>query len=269
MDEPIRLYDTDAAGSEGWPDVERQFLSELWETEVVTNVAVPTLVPVRPSGEADGSAVVVAPGGGFFALSIESEGFAVAARLADSGITSFVLKYRLVPGGHDPVAELSERMMAGDATVFDDMAAASVLAGADGEEAVRVVRAGAAGFGVDPDRVGCMGFSAGGNVAMRTVYSSDPAARPNFVAPIYPTNRGIELADPPEGSGPMFLAVATDDELGLAPDSLALYERWRTAHLPVELHAYARGGHGFGMRVRNVPSDTWIDRYLDWHQSML
>ncbi len=62
----------------------------------------------------------------------------------------------------------------------------------------------------------------------------------------------------------MFVAAATDDELGLAADSITLYETWRAGHLPVELHMYARGGHGFGMRIRGLPSDTWIDRFLDW-----
>jgi len=62
----------------------------------------------------------------------------------------------------------------------------------------------------------------------------------------------------------MFLVVASDDELGLTSDSIGLYERWRAAKLPVELHAYARGGHGFGMRTQHLPSDTWMDRFLDW-----
>ena len=87
-------------------NVERRYLSEVWNTEVIANVVVPALVPVRPTGEANGTAVVIAPGGGFFALSIESEGFGVAERLTAAGITAFVLQYRLVPGGHDPVAEL-------------------------------------------------------------------------------------------------------------------------------------------------------------------
>ncbi len=264
MDEPIRLYDGTAPGSASWTQVEREYYSELWATEVVTNVVVPTLVPVRPTGESNGMAVVVAPGGGFHALSITSEGFGVAERLAAEGITAFVLKYRLVPGGHDPVSELSEKALAGDSSVYDDMAAIAPLAGADGEAAMRLVRARAAEFGIDPRRVGFMGFSAGGNVAVRVAYSSDPAARPDFVAPIYATTRGIELGDPPVGSGPMFLVVATDDALGLTADSIALYEQWRAAKLPVELHAYARGGHGFGMRTQNLPSDTWIDRCLDW-----
>ena len=262
--DPIRLYDGPAPGSEGWTDVERRYWSRLWATEVVANVVVPTLTPVRPVGAATRTAVVVAPGGGFHALSIDSEGFEVADRLARAGITAFVLQYRTVPGGDDPVAELVDKVMGGGTRMYDDMAAVAPLAAADGETAVRLVRSRAAEFGIDPNRLGFIGFSAGGNVAVRVAYSSDPAARPNFVAPIYAATRGLELGEPPEGSGPMFLAVATDDELGLTSDSIALYERWRAAKLPVELHAYARGGHGFGMRVQELPSDSWIDRLLDW-----
>lgn len=267
MDEPIRLYDGAAPGSESWTHDEREYYSELWATDVVANVVVPTLVPVRPVGEPNGTAVVVAPGGGFHALSITSEGFDVAERLAAEGITAFVLKYRLVPGGHDPVADLNEKALAGDTSVYADMTAVAPLAGADGEVAMRLVRARADQFDIDPNRVGFMGFSAGGNVAVRVAFSSDPAALPNFVAPIYATTRGIDLGDPPAGSGPMFVVVATDDALGLTTDSIGLYERWRAAKLPVELHAYARGGHGFGMRTQHLPSDSWIDRFLDWTTS--
>jgi len=269
MDEPIRLYEGDAPGSEGWSDRERRYFSELWTTEVVTNVVVPTLVPVRPTAPPNGKAVIVAPGGAFHALSIDSEGFGVAERLAADGITTFVLKYRLVRGGDDPVAELNDKMVTGDVSFLDDMATAAALAGGDGEAAVRAVRERADEFGVDPDRVGFMGFSAGGNVALRAVYSRDAASRPNWIAPIYALNLGVDLDDLPDDSGspflvPMFLVVATDDTLGLATDSVALYQRWRLARLPVELHAYARGGHGFGVRTQDLPSDTWIDRFLDW-----
>lgn len=259
------MYDGPAPGSEAWSNVERQYLSEFWATEVVTNVAVPTLTPVVPAGEVTGAAVVVAPGGGFHALSINSEGFDVAERLAAAGITAFVLKYRLVPGGDDPVAEMVEKATAGGSRVRDDMNAVAPLAAADGEAAMRLVRAGADEYGIDARRVGFLGFSAGGNVAVRVAYSSDPGVRPDFVAPIYASTRGIEIGEPPGGSGPMFLVVATDDQLGLTTDSIALYERWRAAGLPVELHAYAQGGHGFGMRLQQLPSDSWIDRFLEWH----
>jgi acetyl esterase/lipase len=265
---PIRLYDGDAPGSESRGHTERQFFSEIFGTEAVVNVVVPMLVPVLPDADANGTAVIVAPGGGFHGLSINSEGFDVAARLASVGFTAFVLKYRLVPGGDDPIAEMVDKAMAGGSVLSDAMEAIAPLAGADGEAAVRLVRERAGEFGVEPDRVGFVGFSAGGNVALRAALSPDPAARPNFVAPIYATARGIELGEPPEDSGPMFLVVATDDELGLTDDSVKLYEQWRSAKLPVELHAYARGGHGFGMRVQHLPSDTWIDRFLDWCASL-
>jgi acetyl esterase/lipase len=267
---PIDLYDGPAPGSEGWSGVEREYFSELWGTEVDVNVSVPRLVPVAPTGtgHGDGRAVIVAPGGGFHALSIVSEGYAVADRLAAVGFTVFVLKYRLVQGGDDTVAELVDKMSADLNGVLDDMVAVAPLSGADGEEAVRLVRRRADEFSVDASKVGVMGFSAGGNVAVRTAFSPDPSARPDFVAAIYPTIRGVDVSDPPSGSGPLFLAVATDDTLGLTADSIELYQRWRAARLSVELHAYASGGHGFGMREQGLPSDTWIDRFLDWHAAL-
>lgn len=263
-DDEIALYGGPAPGSEHWTHRARRYRSELWDTEVVGNVAVPTITPVRASVASTGVGAIVAPGGAFHALSIDSEGFAVAERLAAAGITAFVLQYRTVPSGDDPVADLVATMASGDHGWLDDVATVAPLAGADGEAAVRAVRVHSDRFDVDPHRVGIVGFSAGGNVAMRTVYADDPAARPDWVAPIYATTAGIDLTDPPAGTGPMFLAVATDDTLGLARDSIALYERWRAAGLPVELHAYAHGGHGFGMRRQGLATDTWIDRLLDW-----
>ena len=88
--------------------------------------------------------------------------------------------------------------------------------------------------------------------------------RPDFIAPVY---AGVgELADrpAPDGPMPMFLVAATNDQLGLARDSIALYEKWRGAGKSVELHMYAKGGHGFGMREQGLPSDTWIERFGDW-----
>ena len=180
----------------------------------------------------------------------------------------FILKYRLVQGGEDTVAELVETSTTDLHRALDAMAAVAPLAGADGEAAVRLVRRRADEFSIDASKVGVVGFSAGGNVAVRTAWSPDPAARPDLVAAVYATTRGLELGDPPPGSGPLFLAVATDDPLGLTDDSIELYQRWRAAKLPVELHAYARGGHGFGMRVQHLPSDTWIDRFLAWHAAL-
>jgi acetyl esterase/lipase len=259
--DPIRLYDGPAPGSEHWTHQERRSFSDIFQTEVVTNVVVPTLTPVLPAAPGR-TAVVVAPGGGFHALSIESEGFEVARWLAERGVAAFVLAYRLVPGGADPVAELVDKLVAG--TVDDDMSAIAPLAAADGEAAMRLVRARAPQWGIEADRVGMVGFSAGGNVAVRVAFSADPGARPSFVAPIYAAVRGLEHPSPPPGTGPAFIVAATDDQLGLAGDSIALYERWRAAGLSAELHLYARGGHGFGMRRQGLPSDTWIERFDEW-----
>jgi acetyl esterase/lipase len=261
----IELYDGPAPGSEDWTQPELRYSNGTIDTETVANVSSPTITPVLPAeGTGNGAAVIVAPGGGYHTLSIQSEGFMVAERLAAHGIAAFVLTYRLVQCADDPSAEMARKATGNFEALFADMNRVAPLAAADAESAVRLVRARADRFGVDPARVGFMGFSAGGNVTVRVALTDDPAARPDFVAPIYATLTGVELDTAPEGSGPMFVVAATNDELGLARDSLALYDAWRRARLPVELHLYASGGHGFGMRTQHLPSDTWIDRFLDW-----
>ena len=261
----IELYDGPAPGSEDWTHREQRYFSEALDIEVVTNVVVPTLTPLLPSpNTGNGAAVVIAPGGAFHLLSIGSEGFEVAERLARHGIAAFVLAYRLVPCEGEALAELTRKGADDPEALLADMHRIAALAAADGETAVRLVRSRADDVGIDPGRVGFMGFSAGGNVAVRVALADDPAARPDFLAPIYASLRGVDVGRPPAGSGPLFLVAATDDELGLAGDSITLYETWRDARLPAELHMYARGGHGFGMRTQHLPSDTWLDRFLDW-----
>ena len=261
----IELYDGPAPGSEDWTHDEQRYFSDVLDTEVITNVVAPTVTPVLPSaGTGNGAAVIIAPGGGYHVLSMQSEGFEVAERLAGHGIAAFVLTYRLVPCDGDAVAEMTRKVSGDLEAMFADMNRIAPLAAADAEAAVRLVRSRADDFGVDPTRVGFMGFSAGGNVTVRVAHTGDPAARPDFLAPVYATLSGVDLGAAPDGSGPMFLVAATDDELGLARDSIALYEAWRRARLPVEVHMYAHGGHGFGMRTQHLPSDTWIDRFLDW-----
>lgn len=261
--DPVRLYDGPAPGSEGWTHERRAYFSSVFDTDVVTNVVHPTLTPVLPD-QSTGTGVVIAPGGGYHALSIDSEGFDVARWLAERGVAAFVLEYRVVPCGEDAVAEFGQKMATDPDLVERDIAHVAPLAAADGEAAVRLVRERSHEWGVDPARVGFMGFSAGGNVALRVARTSDPAARPDFLAPIYATARGIGLDEPPAGSGPLFVVAATDDQLGLAADAVRIYECWRTAGLPAELHMYASGGHGFGMRTQHLPSDTWIDRFGEW-----
>ena len=264
---PIRLYDGVAPGSEGWTQQERSFFSDAFGTEAVTNVVVPTLTPVLPD-TCCGTAVVVAPGGGYHASSINSEGFHVAEWLGERGVAAFVLAYRLLPTGEDGTVEMFRKLATDPIAARVEMEAVAPLAVADGETAMRLVRARADEFGIDPERVGLMGFSAGGNVAMRVAFTDDAAARPDFVAPIYAAVRGYDLATLPPGSGPLFAVAASDDELGLAPDSVKIYEAWRAAGLPAELHMYVAGGHGFGMKSQGVPSDTWIERFGDWMRAL-
>ncbi len=241
---------------------ENEYFSEIFGTEVVTNVSTPTLTPFLPDpARANGLGVVIAPGGGFHALSINSEGNHVAEWLNKKGIAAFVLRYRLVPGGEDVVAEMVAKPQKQS---MQDMAQVAPLAGADGLAAMRLVRSRAEEFGVDPERVGFMGFSAGGGVTLHVAHHYEADSRPAFVAPIYAALRWLQDVPLPDDPPPAFVLAATDDQLGLAPDSVAIYQKWLEAGTTPELHMYARGGHGFGMRKRNVPSDAWIERFGEW-----
>jgi acetyl esterase/lipase len=262
-EEPISLYDGPAPGSEAWDHAERAYFSEIFNTEVVTNVVVPTITPFLPEN-GNGAAVVIAPGGGFHALSINSEGNDAAAWLNDRGIAAFVLRYRLVPSGEDAVAEMVRKA---PEQARADMAAVRPLAGADGLAAMRLVRARAGEFGVDPDRVGFMGFSAGGAVTMWVALNYDEASRPAFVAPVYAGAGTGEDQAVPADAPPAFILAATDDPLGLAKDSVEIYKRWIAAGKSAELHLYAQGGHGFGMRTQNLPSDRWIELFGTWFKA--
>jgi len=158
----IRLYDGPAPGSEDWKQTEQENRTNLWNTRVVFNVVNPTLTVFQPeAGKANGTAVVICPGGAFFALSIDSQGFEVARWLNTKGVTCFVLKYRLVEcKTDDPTSEANNR------GPLDEVVAPIVkLALVDGNAAIGYVRKHAAEFGVKPDRIGIIGFSTGGTLA--------------------------------------------------------------------------------------------------------
>ena len=130
--------------------------------------------------------------------------------------------------------------------------------------AVAYVRQHASDWGISPDRVGIIGFSAGGFIAAQVAVEYAPEGRPAFAAVIY--GGLMKDAQAPTDAPPLFIAAATDDGLELAPQSIALYQKWTNAHKSAELHMYAKGGHGFGMRQQNIPTDHWIDRFADWLQ---
>jgi acetyl esterase/lipase len=230
---------------------------------VVTNVTKPTLTVFKPSAESrNGTGVVICPGGGFMALSISSEGTDVAKYLSARGVTAFVLKYRLAHTGEDATKEFTA-LYADRPKFMETVGKVIPLAVADGLAAMTYVRQHASEWGVSPDRVGIIGFSAGGRVAAGVAFHYSPESRPAFVAPIYAGGEWKDVSVPEDGP-PMFIAAATDDSLGLAPVSVALYEKWTGAKKSAELHMYAKGGHGFGMRKQNLPTDHWIDRFADW-----
>jgi acetyl esterase/lipase len=260
----VPLYPGTPPGSseENYP--EKEYFSTVWHTEVVTNVTKPSLIVFKPAPELkNGTAAVICPGGGFMALSITSEGTDVAKYLAAKGVTAFVLKYRLAHTGEDGTQEFVALFPRRQK--FDELIGKVIpLSVADGLAAVTYVRQHATDWGVSPDRVGIMGFSAGGRVAAGVAFNYAPENRPSFVAPIY-AGGGISKDVPvPADAPPMFIAAATDDQLGLAPESVDLYERWTAAHKTAELHMYAKGGHGFGMRKHEIPTDHWIDRFAEW-----
>lgn len=258
----IPLYSGTVPGSTPANYPEKEYFSKVWNTDVVTNVTRPTLTVFKPSPELkNGTAVVICPGGGFMALSIASEGTDVAKYLAAKGITAFVLKYRVAHTGEDATQEFAT--LYADKPKFDAMMKNIVpLAVADGSAAVVYVRQHASEWGISPDRVGIIGFSAGGFITANVAVQYAPEGRPAFVAVIY---GGLTRDAPvPADAPPMFIAAATDDNLGLAPASIALYQKWTAAHKSTELHMYAKGGHGFGMRKQNIPTDHWIDRFADW-----
>jgi acetyl esterase/lipase/lysophospholipase L1-like esterase len=262
----IPLYSGPAPGSGKWDWQEGEMYSDIWQTRVVYNVATPTLTAYLPAaGTANGTAVVICPGGGFHALSIDSEGIDVAKWLNAKGIAAFVLKYRLVKSEtKDPVKELSAKMAQGDR--FDkDNARLIPLAISDGLQAVTYLRKHAREYKLNPRRIGIIGFSAGGTVTTGVAYQGKGDSRADFVAPVYAyIPPSLKAAAVPENAPPMFVVAASDDQLGLAPHSIALFNKWLDAKKSTEIHLYSQGGHGFGMRTQNLPSDTWIARFGEW-----
>jgi acetyl esterase/lipase len=260
--EVIRLPVADAPASANSGVEEKEFFSPIFNTQVVTNVSQPTLTRYAPAADtANGTSVIICPGGGFHILSINSEGVDVAKWLNAKGMTAFVLRYRLVPTGEDGVRDLLAK---GREKIREDMQAAFPLAVADAVAAIKHVREHASELGVAPDRIGLMGFSAGGSITAAMALKYDPQTRPDFAAPIYAYLGVIGEAEAPKDAPPLFVLAASDDELDLARDSVDIYQKWLAAKKPAELHMYSKGGHGFGMKKQNLPSDQWIERFGDW-----
>jgi len=261
----IPLYAGLAPGSEDAKQV------EIWGTfgpsgRIVRNVTRPTLTPyLPPAGKATGAAVIVAPGGAFRMLSMDSEGYRVAEWLAERGVAAFVLKYRVRQTAPDPSEFLKQLMQ-----VMRDVSAPDAPppstppeALADANAAMALLRTRAREWGVDPARVGFLGFSAGAMTTLSVGLQPDAALRPTFIAPIYPP-MGHQTV--PADAPPMFVAIAADDQL-FGGGQFALVQDWLAAKRPAELHVFERGGHGFGMRPQNTTSDHWIQQFFWWMEA--
>lgn len=246
-----------------WENEEKQYRSEIWNNEVVTNVSVPTMEVFRPE-KPNGTSVIVAPGGGLYALIIESEGTDVAKWLNTKGITAFVLKYRLVPTGEDGVKEISDEGTNNPVRIGERIKPILPLSIADGLSAISYVRENANKFSLDVSKIGFMGFSAGGAVTMGVAYYAKTIDRPDFIVPVYPWTSAFGVQEAPKNAPKMLIVCASDDPLGLAKGSIELYNSWLSGGQFPALHMYARGGHGFGMKPQDLPSDDWIQRFYEW-----
>lgn len=276
-DAVIPIYPGAAPGSETWTWSE-QTSQPQWVGRggrLVRNVTTPTLIEFKPPNAArtTRTAVIVAPGGGFRWLSIDTEGYDVARALAARGVTAFVLKYRLqhMPEDEsrfqsDAHALLNSISSMSKLTpgVAPSIPRASTLAQnrgiADGVAAVRFLRRHAALIGIAADRIGMVGFSAGGFVALGTLLHSDPETRLNFAASIY---GALAQKEWPASTPPIFLAVAEDDPVA-AGNVLKLFNLLRAQNHSVEIHVFDRGGHGFGMQQRGLTTDAWFEEFCIW-----
>lgn len=250
-----------------WDRPERQYFSQIWQTEVVTNVSKPTMTVHLPDPNlANGTALIIAPGGGFMAHSINSEGNWVADWATKHGITAFVLKYRLAPSGEDATAEFMQAV--GDREGFMKKVGTVIpLAVADGRAAIEYVRSHAAEYGIKSDRIGIMGFSAGGGVVGGVVYDHTPTSRPDFAVPVYSALQGDGTTPVPADAMPLFVVCSADDVFGFQNQSADIFKKWNAAGKPVELHIYEKGGHGFGAKKQGMPSDKWLDAFGEWLKS--
>lgn len=258
----INIWPGVAPGSEQWKQPETTLGSGAMQR--IVNVTTPTLTAYLPDpSQATGTAVIVAPGGGFIFLG--AEGYDVAKWLVARGIAAFVLKYRTAQIEGQTETQLNQ---SGGARFGAQLRNHALIAEdgkygiADGIQAIKVMRAHAAEFGVSPNRVVFMGFSAGGMITEYTAVQPDASARPNYAAPIYGAPFPVPPV-PPQGVPPFYMAMAQDDTLA-GPQIVAFYDALKAAGYKPEFHIYSSGGHGWGLRKQGKTSDHWIDEFYFW-----
>lgn len=257
-------------GVENQPAKESWFRQ--WGEPMVRNVTTATLTPFLPDpAKANGTAVIVAPGGGFRWLSINNEGWKIAKALNERGVAAFVLKYRLIPT--PPTLEgLKESMNRTFAAVTPPADGAGAAAAEpprpprpdltnqlqDAEAAYALILKRADEWHVDPSRIGMMGFSAGAGLTMHCTLNSK-TMKFAFIAPIY---GGMGPVEVPKDAPPLFVAIAANDFL--FGGQFGLIKSWYEAKRPVEFHLYQDGGHGFGMGYPGHTTYWWFEPFSHW-----
>jgi acetyl esterase/lipase len=261
------IWSGPAPGSESWTWQTQVDSSSMPGDPLTYNIVQPVLLffPADPT-IANGTGVIICPGGSFCYLHTKTEGSDVAEWLNKKGVSAFVLLYRVVHSETThPMQEKTDRSK--DTARSRQLLTPIVpMAIADGKQALLYTRQHARDFGLSPDRIGIIGFSAGGTLATATAFDYNSDNKPDFVAPIYPYVPPNMQMTMKSDAPPLFVAAATDDEYHLVPMSIALYSKWLSTGHSAELHIYSKGGHGFGMNKQHQPSDTWIQRWGDWLQ---
>jgi len=248
------------------PSLDRKQVEVTEPTRMITGVTNPTITIYRPSGENNtGTAILICPGGGYWNLYWELEGEEVATWLNSLGITGMILKYRVPRRPDEPEKQPARRPLQ------------------DAQRAVSLVRSKAAQWGISPERIGMIGFSAGGHLAIATATSfhqrtyhpiddiDETSCRPNFAILAYPgylkANDKDELAPglhvPPD-TPPVFLVHGSDDIISPPEHSVVMYLALKRAGVPAELHIYANTTHDFGVRINDRPYSKWTEFCARW-----
>jgi acetyl esterase/lipase len=272
----LRVWPGEPAGESGTIGPERvRAPSEAptKDAKWITNVKDPTITVFKAAQQKNtGIAVIICPGGGYWNLAWDLEGEEIAKWFNSVGVNCMVLKYRVPRRSGQP-----ERLPAPGPLL-------------DAQRAVSLVRSHASEWGIDPHKIGIIGFSAGGHLAVSTATHFDErgyepvdeidkvSCRPDFAGAIYPgylieqARAGVEekrdvLASYmriPKETPPIFLVHAADDPVAGAENCLVMYSALKQAKVSAELHLYAQGGHGFGVRKNGLPCSTWPERFIEW-----